>query len=93
MSFHGYNQSHLNRATISTRGGHPSHHVMLHHNSYSHHAPKQQHQMNVEAPFHKGSASVSHPGDQDFTTKRGDLVYHRGAHYVYGKHHPYWLGR
>ena len=30
--------------------------------------------------FHKGSASKTHRGDLDFTTKRGDKDFHRGGH-------------
>jgi len=93
MSFHGYNQSQLNRATIPVRGAEVAHHYSaLHHNSAAHHAPKQQYQMNVEAPFHKGTASVSHPGDKDFTTKYGDLDFHRDGHREKGRHNPYTTG-
>ena len=93
MSYNGYNQGRLNRATIPTRGGPtPHHHIALHHNSASHHAPKLQHQMNIEAPFHMGAASATHPGDKDFTTKWGDKYYHRGGHREAGRHNPYVTG-
>tara|TARA_R110002124_G_scaffold185232_3_gene352692 strand:- start:751 stop:1065 length:315 start_codon:yes stop_codon:yes gene_type:complete len=29
-----------------------------------------------------GSKSMTHKGDKDFTTKRGDKVYHQDGHYV-----------
>ena len=32
--------------------------------------------------FHKGSESLTHEGDMDFTTKKGDEVYHRKGHNV-----------
>jgi hypothetical protein len=32
--------------------------------------------------FHKGSASKTHAGDMDFTTKKGDEVYHRKGHNI-----------
>jgi hypothetical protein len=40
--------------------------------------------------FHKGSKSISHKGDLDFTTKRGDLDYHQQGHLIAG--HPYGKG-
>ena len=42
--------------------------------------------------FHKGSHSLTHKGDLDFTTKYGDMVYHRNGHFVKEKHHPYGKG-
>ena len=42
--------------------------------------------------FHKGSKSKTHLGDLDFTTKKGDLVYHRGGHYVKEVSKPYGKG-
>lgn len=32
--------------------------------------------------FHKGSHSITNLGDLDFTTKRGDEVYHRKHHNI-----------
>ena len=32
--------------------------------------------------FHKGSSSITHLGDRDFTTKKGDMVYHRKGHNI-----------
>ena len=32
--------------------------------------------------FHKGSKSLTHIGDLDFTTKRGDEVFHRKGHNI-----------
>lgn len=42
--------------------------------------------------FHKYSPSKTHLGELDFTTKKGDLVYHRGGHYVKETHKPYGKG-
>lgn len=39
--------------------------------------------------FRKGSLSRTHPGRKNFTTKRGDKVYHRRGHYVRSKTRPY----
>jgi len=36
-----------------------------------------------------GTPSKTHPGRMDFTTKKGDLVYHRQHHYVRKTHRPY----
>jgi hypothetical protein len=42
--------------------------------------------------FHKGSRSRTHPGELDFTTKKGDKVHHIDGHFVrdgelpYGRH-------
>ena len=41
----------------------------------------------VRHHFHKGSASKTHHGDLDFTTKRGDKDFHRGGHDEKG--HPF----
>ena len=41
----------------------------------------------VRNHFHKGSASKTHHGDLDFTTKRGDKDFHRGGHDEKG--HPF----
>lgn len=32
--------------------------------------------------FHMGSMSKTHPGDLDFTTKKGDKVFHRKGHNI-----------
>ena len=32
--------------------------------------------------FHLGSMSKTHPGDLDFTTKKGDKVFHRKGHNI-----------
>jgi hypothetical protein len=32
--------------------------------------------------FHKNSLSKSHPGDLDFTTKKGDVVFHQKGHNI-----------
>jgi len=32
--------------------------------------------------FHKGSKSITHIGDMDFTTKKGDEVFHRKGHNI-----------
>ena len=32
--------------------------------------------------FHKGTLSITHPGDMDFTTKKGDEVFHRKGHNI-----------
>ena len=37
----------------------------------------------------KGSRSKTHPGRKDYTTKRGDKVYHRRHHYVRRRRRPY----
>lgn len=39
--------------------------------------------------YHKGSRSKTHKGELDFTTKKGDLVYHRKGHYTRKTHKPY----
>ena len=48
---------------------------------------------NPSPAFHhhfKGSRSVTHPGDMDYTTKRGDRDFHRGGHNVaLGRRAPY----
>jgi len=36
-----------------------------------------------------GSPSKTHPGDMDFTTKKGDKVYHQKHHYVRKSYKPY----
>ena len=40
--------------------------------------------------IHKGMASISHKGDLDYTTKRGDIDYHQQGHLIRG--HPYGRG-
>jgi len=37
----------------------------------------------------KGAKSISRKGDMDYTTKRGDKMYHRGGKDVRGKKRPY----
>jgi hypothetical protein len=37
----------------------------------------------------KGTASKSHPGRKNYTTKKGDKVYHRKNHYVRKSYRPY----
>ena len=39
--------------------------------------------------YHKGSLSKTHPGDFNFTTKKGDMVFHRNKHYVRKSRKPY----
>jgi hypothetical protein len=39
--------------------------------------------------YQKGSLSKTHPGDFDFTTKKGDKVFHRRHHYVRRSRKPY----
>tara|TARA_R110000824_G_scaffold8407_7_gene38093 strand:- start:5097 stop:5384 length:288 start_codon:yes stop_codon:yes gene_type:complete len=36
-----------------------------------------------------GSKSITHKGDLDYTTKRGDKVYHQGGHMIKLKGRPY----
>jgi hypothetical protein len=40
----------------------------------------------------KGSKSITHPGEKDYTTKMGDVVHHIGGHNVYGAGSPYMQG-
>jgi hypothetical protein len=37
----------------------------------------------------KGTKSKTHRGRKNYTTKRGDKVYHRKGHYVKKTHKPY----
>lgn len=37
----------------------------------------------------KGTRSKTHRGRKNYTTKRGDKVYHRKGHYVKKTHKPY----
>ena len=37
----------------------------------------------------KGSPSVTRPGRLDYTTKKGNKVYHQKGHYVRKTHKPY----
>ena len=37
----------------------------------------------------KGTNSKTHPGRKNYTTKRGDKVYHRKGHYIKKTHKPY----
>ena len=37
----------------------------------------------------KGDKSKTHKGDKDYTTKKGDKVYHQGGHMVKLKGRPY----
>ena len=39
--------------------------------------------------YRKGSKSKTHKGDMDFTTKRGDKVFHQKKHYVRKSRRPY----
>ena len=43
----------------------------------------------VGGKFKKGSKSKTHKGDMDFTTKKGDTVYHIGKHFVRESQSPY----
>jgi hypothetical protein len=43
-------------------------------------SPIEHHALVRGADFHKGSASKTHRGDQDFTTKKGDKDYHQAGH-------------
>jgi hypothetical protein len=36
-----------------------------------------------------GSPSKTHPGKKEFTTKKGDKVYHKKGRYVIKTHRPY----
>ena len=38
---------------------------------------------------HKGAKSKTHPGDMDYTTKRGDKDFHRRGHDVSLRINPY----
>ena len=44
---------------------------------------------NIIMDYFFGSPSKTHPGDKDFTTKKGDMVYHRKGHYLKKTHRPY----
>jgi len=37
----------------------------------------------------KGTPSLTHPGDLDYTTKRGDKNFHRKGHNVHKKRKPF----
>ena len=39
--------------------------------------------------FHKGTMSKTHPGDMDFTTKKGNKVFHQNQHFVRKSYKPY----
>jgi len=39
--------------------------------------------------FHKRSKSKTHPGDMDFTTKKGNVVYYSKGHNVKKTHKPF----
>jgi hypothetical protein len=54
--------------------------------------PKQVYNGSQGSGFHKGVMSKTHPGDLDFTTKYGDLVYHQDGHFVKEKQHPFGRG-
>lgn len=43
--------------------------------------------------YHKGSLSKTHPGDYDFTTKKGNKVFHQKNHYVRKSRKPYTKGK
>lgn len=48
----------------------------------------------MRGEFKKFSPSKTHPGDMDFTTKKGDKVFHRDGHFVAMPFRPYKkLGR
>lgn len=36
-----------------------------------------------------GTPSKTHPGRKNYTTKKGDNVYHRKGHYIRKTHRPY----
>ena len=36
-----------------------------------------------------GTPSKTHPGRKNYTTKKGDMVYHKKGHYVRKTHRPY----
>jgi len=36
-----------------------------------------------------GTPSKTHPGRKNYTTKKGDKVYHQNVHYVRKTHRPY----
>lgn len=42
--------------------------------------------------YRKGSASTTHPGRLDFTTKKGSKVFHEKGHYVRKGRKPYGGG-
>jgi hypothetical protein len=39
----------------------------------------------------KGTASKTHPGDKNYTTKKGDKFYHEKHHDVKKKHKPFTM--
>lgn len=39
--------------------------------------------------YKKGSISKTRKGDKDFTTKKGDKVFHRSRHFVRKSYQPY----
>jgi hypothetical protein len=39
--------------------------------------------------YHKGSLSLTRPGRKDFTTKKGNKVFHQKGHYVRKTYRPY----
>lgn len=43
----------------------------------------------VAKGFHKGSASKTHAGEEDFTTKRGDKDFHEAGHDIRRRGGPY----
>lgn len=42
--------------------------------------------------FHKGSMSKTHPGDMDFTTKKGDKDFHEKGHDIVRSRTPFHMG-
>lgn len=59
----------------------------------SHAGPCKGHHLSKSIPcshsFHKGSKSKTHKNRLDFTTKKGDKVFHRKGHYVRKSRKPY----
>jgi hypothetical protein len=39
--------------------------------------------------YKKGSMSKTHKGEKDFTTKKGDKVFHRSHHFIRKSFQPY----
>jgi len=56
----------------------------LHLTPVAHHAL-----VKVAKGFHKGSASKTRPGEEDFTTKKGDKDFHEAGHDIRRKFGPY----
>ena len=43
----------------------------------------------LASPSFKGAPSKTHPGQLDYTTKKGDKVFHQGGHYVQKSRAPF----